>query len=248
MRPLTRWAPWLVAILLLSSCGGGAEKRASSGRTLEPARVLVGGDGSVFLVGIARLLGEGYECGSQRRETAEFVAARLLPSGKVSTVPQDELEWCAERVEEAVVLPNGHVAVGGSIAGAAESEGSADRGFIAARLRGTGELLEIANATSPTTRIAGWLLDREPPLGAEAPEVRGLAELPGGRVAIGKYQAGFPNYTLHIVGSHGRQVRKTQARTRTEAVVLGVEANRHGIYVLTEEFPVSEAADYRYGL
>ncbi len=250
---LMRSAFLLVSVLLLTGCGGSevVEKDSSARRTLEPARILVGPDGRVLLVGIARLLGEGHECGNERQETAEFVAARLQPAGEVSavlTVPQEEIEWCAERVDEAVILPDGGFAVGGPIYGAPESEGSSDRGFVAARFTPTGEPGEIAHVTYPTTQLAAWLLGVNPPLDDEQPELRGLAQVAGGRLVLGKYQTGFPNYTLFMLGKKGHQLGRTLVHTKTETAVLGVEASRHGIYVLTEEFPIGEGTDYRYGL
>lgn len=250
--PAVRTALPVLAVLLLAACGGGgAETDARGGRTFEPARILVEPDGQVLLVGIGRLLGKGYECGGEQKETAEFVAARLQPTGEVtavSTVPQGAVEWCAEALDEAVLLPDGGFALGGSIGGLPEAEGSADRGFVAARFAGAGELVQTAQVTYPTTQLAGWLLDRDPPLDDEPPEVRGLAVVRGGRLALGKYQTGWPNYTLFEVGRRGQRLGKAVVRTATETVVLSVEANGHGIYVLTEEFPAGQGTDYRYGL
>lgn len=248
-----RTALLVLAALLLAACGDGeTETDAQGGRTFEPARILVEPDGQVLLVGIGRLPGKGYECGGEQKETAEFVAVRLQPTGEVtdvSTVPQGAVEWCAETLDEAVLLPDGGFALGGSIGGLAEAEGSADRGFVAARFAGAGgEPVETAQVTYPTTQLAGWLLDRDPPLDDEPPEVRGLAQVPGGRLALGKYQTGRPNYTLFEVGKRGQRVGRALVRTATEPVILSVEANGQGIYVLTEEFPAGEGTDYRYGL
>jgi uncharacterized delta-60 repeat protein len=253
----------LLAVLAFAACGGAADEATSDARgrrVFEPAKILVRPNGELLVPGIASLGGEGWNCGGQRLETTEFVVLRLKPSGNVTghfEVAQEAVEWCAEAVEEAALLADGTLVLGGSIRGP-PSEGGADRGFVTARFLRSGELdpaWEELATSEPTADVAGELLGGRNPIIDAGGEVHGLARLDRG-VVIGSYDVGYPVYGLHAFTARGAPDRDFGRagsvsvpfgpRDSPSAELVDVEATSTGIYPFANFAPFDENANYRY--
>jgi hypothetical protein len=89
----------LALTLSVSACtGDDAATSAEGDRVFWPEHVVEQPDGSLWLVGIAQLRGEGMQCGGEGPEITEFTVVRLATDGAiegVSWLPQDEAEGCA---------------------------------------------------------------------------------------------------------------------------------------------------------
>jgi uncharacterized delta-60 repeat protein len=251
----------LAALLALvsSGCFGESDEDAQGRRTFEPARILVRPNGTVLLLGIGQLRGEGFRCGGEQPVIAEFMAVPVDPSGRIvgrSAVPQKTFDdWCAEEVWDAVLLADGAFAVGGSIGGPT-SETGADRGFVAIKFASDGSVVEAVGVTHPTVQLASWLRPRARSLETHPPEFRGLARRPNGGVVLGRYDEGGFAYMLYSLGRDGRPDRRFGRRgavtvqfasgNATTVEFGDIETHETGIHVFADYAPFDEGTNYQY--
>jgi uncharacterized delta-60 repeat protein len=95
---------------------GGERSDALGERTLEAHHVLVRGDGTIELVGVARK-GSIDEWCEDEGNASEFAVARLDDSGRLAgetSIPQDRIEGCAEDLRHAAYDEEGRLVFNGS--------------------------------------------------------------------------------------------------------------------------------------
>jgi hypothetical protein len=133
----------VLAAVTTTGCTGDDSKTTSAEgrRVLWPEHIVERPNGELWIVGIAQARGVGFTCGGEGPEIAEFTVVRLAPNGEirgVSSVPQEELESCAEEATY-LTMAGGAVVIDGLIRLESRSEGDADAGMMRAVFEPSGQ-------------------------------------------------------------------------------------------------------------